>query len=155
MDVEADMRLHTEIFREGHRQTQEVTVKLDKDWFRVERRIHNAPKAITVRRYWDIIRQPMESTTAFRQLYLIKKALIDWPSMGAAIAKVAQKEFRNNQGAIKRLKKQTITQNNKIVKAKLDRAAEVMKEKNMVKSTNSDKKNNGKTASKSKKVATK
>ncbi len=127
MDDMAKMQLHTEIFRETHRQTQDVNVKLDKDWFRVESFIKRVPKAITVRRYWDIIRQPTESTKAFRQLYMIKKALIDWPMMSAAIAKLAQQEFRTKLGALKRLKNQTIRQNKQIEKTRLDKAANIMK----------------------------
>jgi hypothetical protein len=144
MDVEADMKLHTEIFQEGRRQTHDVDVKLDKDWFRVERCLKRVPKAITVRRYWDIIKQPTESTTAFRQFYLIKRALIDWPLMGAAIGKLAQQEFRTKLSALKRLKNQTICNNKKIVKNKLDKAADIIKEKSFGKPIKSHKKKDGK-----------
>jgi hypothetical protein len=155
MDVEATMRLHTEIFREGGRQTQDVNVKLDKDWFRVERCQRKPPNAITVRRYWDTIKQPTESTTAFRQLYSIKRALIDWPLMGAAIGKLAQQEFNTSQGALKRLKDQTIRSNSKMLRTKLDKATDIIKEKSLGKSINSDKKKDGKQKGTSNKMAVK
>ncbi len=151
MDVEADMQLHVEIFRGGRRQTQDVVVKLDKDWFRVEHSLKRVPKAITVRRYWDIIKQPTESTTAFRQLYLIKRALIDWPLMGAAIGKLAQQEFQTSLRALNRLKYQTIRGNNKLRKSKCDTGTDIIKEQSLGKSINSDKKKNGKQKGTSKK----
>jgi hypothetical protein len=148
-----DMNLHTEIFQGGRRQAHDVDVKLDKDWFRVEHSLKRVPKAITVRRYWDIIKQPTESTTAFRQLYLINKALVDWPVMGAAIGKLAQQEFRTKMTALKRLKKQTITHDKKVVKNKLDKAADIIKEKSFGKPFKLNKKKDGKAENKLKQLA--
>ncbi len=151
MGVESDMKLHAEIFRQGCRQTYDVDVKLDRDWFRVEKSLKKMPKPITVRRYWDTIKQPTESTTAFRQLYLIKRALIDWPLMGAAIGKLAQQEFQTSQRALNRLKSQTIRGNNKLRKSKCDTGTDIIKEQSLGKSINSDKKKNGKQKGTSKK----
>jgi hypothetical protein len=155
MGVESDMKLHTEIFRPGRRQTHDVDVKLDKDWFRVEKSFKRVPKPITVRRYWDIIKQPIESTTAFQQLYMIKRALLDWPVMGAAISKLAQEEFRTTMTALKRLKKQTIAHNKKIVRNKLDKAPDIIKEKRLGKPIKSNKKKDGKAEHKLKQLAKK
>jgi hypothetical protein len=153
MGVESDMKLHTEIFRQGRRQTYDVDVKLDRDWFRVEKSLKKMPKPITVRRYWDLIKQPTESTTAFQQLYMIKRAMLDWPVMGAAISKLAQEEFKISMIALKRLKKQTIAHNKKIVKNKLDKAADIIKEKSLGKPIKSNKKTDGKAENKLKQPA--
>jgi hypothetical protein len=73
--------------------------------------------------------------------------------MGAAIGKLAQQEFRTKMTALKRLKKQTITHDKKVVKNKLDKAADIIKEKSFGKPFKLNKKKDGKAENKLKQLA--
>jgi hypothetical protein len=46
-----------------------------------------------VKRYWSLLKEPLTEHSALQSLYMIKRAMLDWPSMGAAIAKRASLEY--------------------------------------------------------------
>jgi hypothetical protein len=116
MDIAADMELHTEIFHGGVRRAPGVTVTLDKDWFRMHKLRAKKPSAISVKRYWALLKQPLDAMTALPTLYMIRKAMLDWPRMGAAIAKLAHKEFEVAKQISKLQKRRTMNVARKMLK---------------------------------------
>mgnify|MGYP002809581965 FL=1 len=48
---------------------------------------------MNVKRYWSLLKEPLTEHSALQSLYMIKRAMLDWPSMGAAIAKRARLEY--------------------------------------------------------------
>ena len=70
-----------------------MTISLEDDWFRVLSIRNKKPKTSSVQKYWALLRKPWNDSDAMYTLFLGKGALLEWPKMGAAIAKTAQKEF--------------------------------------------------------------
>jgi hypothetical protein len=141
MDLEADNALHAEIFLGPPPQSPTVTVTLDKDWFRMYSSRNKKPTADSVKRYWAALKQPLNSGNALPVLYMIRRAMLDWPQMGAAIGKLARKEFEDALAEIKvnrrrqeyldkKLLRQSALDVNKVIKARDEAVVKTSEKKN-------------------------
>ena len=79
--------------RECDPQDGNLTLCLEDDWFRVLSIRNKKPKPSSVQKYWAVLRKPWNDSDAMYTLFLAKRALLEWPEMGAAIARLAQKEL--------------------------------------------------------------
>jgi hypothetical protein len=77
----------------GSRRSVHVTVTLENNFFQMLCRRNKKPSKTTVQRWWDVLKQPMDDTNAASILNLVRRALLDWPKMGAAIAQMAHEEL--------------------------------------------------------------
>ncbi len=78
---------------EGSRRSRDVTVTLEHNFFQMLCRRNKKPSVTTVQRWWAVLKQPLDDTNALSILNLVRRALLDWPKMGAAIAKMAHQEL--------------------------------------------------------------
>ncbi len=58
------------------------------------------PPAVSVQLYWSYLKEPLDAMSALPTLYMIRRAMLDWPNMGA-IAQLALKEFKMEKAAKK------------------------------------------------------
>jgi hypothetical protein len=79
--------------RGGPVRSQDVTVTLENDFFQMLCRRNKKPTTTSVKRWWGMLKRPMDDTNVHCTLNLVRRALLDWPKMGAAIAKMAGEEF--------------------------------------------------------------
>ena len=93
MDIVAEMELHDDIFDGGVGKPAEVFVTVRQDWFRIRKLRNSKPSVSQVEKYWSWLKRPCDSFLVHSQLHMIKRSMLEWPKMGAAIAKLAQKEF--------------------------------------------------------------
>ncbi len=87
----------------------DVTLTLEPDYFQVLCRRNKKPSATSVKRWWAMIKRPMDDTHVYTPINLVRRALLDWPKMGAAISKMAHKEFvlaRKEKVRLKRVEAQ-------------------------------------------------
>ncbi len=77
----------------GPRRSGDVTVTLENNFFQMLCRRNKKPSKTTVQRWWAVLKQPMDDTNAATILNLVRRALLDWPKMGAAIAQMAHQEL--------------------------------------------------------------
>ncbi len=96
-----DYDLDRELFGASGPRDPDVTMTIPKDWFHMSCYKQTKPSVVTVQRYWNVLKQPLDAMSGLQTLYMIKKALIEWPKMGAAIAKLALKEYKIKQQAKK------------------------------------------------------
>jgi hypothetical protein len=59
------------------------------------------PSAVSVQLYWSYLKEPLDAMSALPTLYMIRRAMLDWPKMGVAIAQLALKEFKMEKAAKK------------------------------------------------------
>jgi hypothetical protein len=144
MDLMEELHLHDQIARGGTPRQRGVTVTLEADWFRMTGLRTKKPSALSVDRYWAILKQPLDETCALQSLYMIKRALLDWPSMGAAIAKRASKEWVHAMLAKKHLKRAQLQKDNRARVKATKRVLEVGHGVGNAKTQNSAKKGAGK-----------
>ncbi len=93
MDIMEEIYLQEQIDRGGVPRQRGVQVTLEADWFRMTALRTKKPSAMMVDRYWSFLKEPLSEHSALQTLYMIKRSMLDWPSMGAAIAKRARLEF--------------------------------------------------------------
>jgi hypothetical protein len=93
MDIMEEIYLQEQIDRGGAPRQRGVQVTLEADWFRMTALRTKKPSALMVKRYWSLLKEPLTEHSALQSLYMIKRAMLDWPSMGAAIAKRASLEY--------------------------------------------------------------
>jgi hypothetical protein len=93
MDIMEEIHLQEQIDRGGAPRQRGVQVTLEADWFRMTALRTKKPSALMVKRYWSLLKEPLTEHSALQSLYMIKRAMLDWPSMGAAIAKRASLEY--------------------------------------------------------------
>ncbi len=94
-----DLELPHELPNAGAPRRWGVTVTLPKDWFQMHTSRNTKPAALTVKRYWALLEKPLDNRTAIEALCMMKRALIDWPKMGAAIGKLAHEKFKMEKQA--------------------------------------------------------
>ena len=85
-------------------------------WFRIRSVRYVKPSAIQVKRWWNIIRKPATELDLPTQLHMIRRAMIEWPKMGAAIGKLAQQEHQCAKKKYKALHRQALYKFKKLVK---------------------------------------
>jgi hypothetical protein len=78
---------------EGSRRSRDVTVTLEHNFFQMLCRRNKKPSVTTVQRWWAVLKQPLDDTNALSILNLVRRALLDWPKMGVAIAQMAKQEL--------------------------------------------------------------
>ena len=105
MDIMEEIYLQEQIDRGGAPRQRGVQVTLEADWFRMTALRTKKPSALMVKRYWSYLKEPMTEHSALQSLYMIKRAMLDWPSMGAAIARRARMEYLETKAAKKHLRK--------------------------------------------------
>jgi hypothetical protein len=93
MDIETEMELRDAIFHGGVGMPVGVQVTLASDWFSIRNMRNKKPSVRQAAKYWAEMQKPEDSLSMSNQLFLVKRAMLEWPKMGAAIAKLAQKEF--------------------------------------------------------------
>ncbi len=93
MDIETEMELRDAIFYGGVGMPVGVQVTLASDWFSIRNMRNKKPSVRQVARYWALMQAPEDSMAMNVQMHLIKRAMLEWPKMGAAIAKLARTEF--------------------------------------------------------------
>jgi hypothetical protein len=93
MDIEAEVEMHNAIFYGGADRPVGVQVTVQSNWFRINNMRNKKPAASQVAKYWAEMQKAEDSLSINVQLHLIKRAMLEWPKMGAAIAKLAQKEY--------------------------------------------------------------
>jgi hypothetical protein len=93
MDIEAEVELHNAICYGGAGRPVGVQVTLQSNWFRITKMRNKKPAPSQVAKHWAELQKAEHSLSINVQLHLIKRAMLEWPKMGAAIAKLAQKEF--------------------------------------------------------------
>ena len=91
--VEAAEKYLNTTVRGGPPRSQDVTITLQNDFFLNVCRTNKNPAAKSVKRWWALLKQPLDSTNVYCTMNLVRRALLDWPKMGAAIAKMAEQEF--------------------------------------------------------------
>jgi hypothetical protein len=91
MDTMAEQAL-LEFVGERPQRSREVTVTLQHNFFQVLCRRNKKPSKGTVKKWWAVLQQPLDDTNSYSILNLVRRALLDWPKMGAAIAQMAQQE---------------------------------------------------------------
>jgi hypothetical protein len=79
--------------RGGPPRSQDVTITLEPDYFQMRCRTNKKPSTTSVKRWWALLKRPMDDTNVSTTINLVRRALLDWPKMGAAIAKMAEQEF--------------------------------------------------------------
>jgi hypothetical protein len=100
----------------GPRRSVDVTITLENNFFQMLCRRNKQPSKTTVQRWWALLKQPMDDTNAASILNLVRRALLDWPKMGAAIAKMAHQELvlaRNDKKLRKKVAAKVAKQLNK------------------------------------------
>ena len=115
MDWEAEMELHNLIFYGGNGRPVGVQVTLLPQWFSICKRWKQKPSVRMVKRYWALMQAPEDSKSMTVQLHMIKRAMIEWPKMGAAIAKLAQKQFHQAKKEAKLLRRRQLYKNKKML----------------------------------------
>jgi hypothetical protein len=70
-----------------------VTLILEHDYFQMFCHRNKKPSATMVKRWWAVLKRPLDVTNVYSTINLVRRALLDCPKMGAAIAKMARKEF--------------------------------------------------------------
>ena len=105
MDIETEMELRDAIFYGGVGKPVGVQVTLATDWFSIRNMRNKKPSVRQVAKYWAEMQKPEDSLSMSTQLFLVKRAMLEWPKMGAAIAKLAQKEFLLAKKEAKALKR--------------------------------------------------
>ncbi len=78
---------------EGSRRSVDVTVTLEHNFFQMLCRRNKKPSMTTVQRWWAVLKQPLDDTNVHSILNLVRRSLLDWPKMGAAIAQMAQQDL--------------------------------------------------------------
>ena len=86
-------RALNEFVRGGPVRSQDVTVTLEHDFFEMLCRRNKKPSTTSVKRWWGMLKRPLDDTNVYCTLNLMRRALLDWPKMGAAIAKMAGEEL--------------------------------------------------------------
>ena len=124
MDIMEEIYLQEQIDRGGAPRQRGVQVTLE-DWFRMTALRTKKPSALMVKRYWSYLKEPMTEHSALQSLYMIKRAMLDWPSMGAAIARRARMEYLETKAAKKHLRK---LEKQKVSKARCKAAKRVPKD---------------------------
>ena len=89
MAVAAEQSLN-EFVRGGPLRSLDVTVTLEHDFFEMLCRRNKKPSTTSVKRWWGMLKRPLDDTNVYCTLNLTRRALLDWPKMGAAIAKMAE-----------------------------------------------------------------
>ncbi len=79
--------------RGGPVRSQDVTVTLENDFFQMLCRRNKKPSKVTVKRWWALLKQPLDDTNVHSILNLVRRSLLDWPKMGAAISEKAQQDL--------------------------------------------------------------
>jgi hypothetical protein len=116
MDIEAEMEMHDAIFRGGVGRPVGVQVTLAKNWLSIQNMRNVKPSVRQVAKYWAEMQKPEDSLSMSMQLHLVKRALLEWPKMGAAIAKLAQKEFLQAKKEAKALKRREFNKYKKMLR---------------------------------------
>ena len=101
---------------DGNRKERAVTVSVRPWWFQIRNVKQVKPSARQVKRWWTIIRKPATDLDVSTQLHMIKRAMIEWPKMGAAIGKLAQQEYQQEKKNAKALNRQVLNKLKKLVK---------------------------------------
>jgi hypothetical protein len=116
------MEMPTEVARfqallyDGKPKPPGITVTVRPWWFQIRSVRHVKPSAIQVKRWWDIIRKPATDLDLSTQLHMIRRAMLEWPKMGAAIGKLAQQEHQLAKKQCKALQRQALNKFKKMVK---------------------------------------
>ena len=115
---DAAERAFQEFVRGGSVRSQGLSVPMGHDCFEVLCCKNRNPTKPQVKRWYYMLRRPLDDTNVYCTLNLVRRALVDWPKMGAAIAKMAgqdiaerrkEKQLRKKFAAVvaSKLKKQT------------------------------------------------
>ncbi len=91
--VEAAATYLNTYVRGGPPRSRDVTLTLEHDYFQMLCRRNKKPSATSVKRWWAVVKRPLDDTNVYSIMHLVRRALLDWPKMGASIAKMAEKEF--------------------------------------------------------------
>jgi hypothetical protein len=85
--------LYDQIGNEDVPRKRRVSVTLEEDWF--QKNIHRSkqPSSLSVKRCWSMLKAPLDTYSSLQVMFLFKRSMLDWPKMGAAIAKLAEKEY--------------------------------------------------------------
>mgnify|MGYP002812533883 CR=1 FL=1 len=92
MDTMSELALF-ELAGGGPRRSRDVSVTLEHNFFQVLCRRNKKPSKVTVKMWWALLKQPLDDTNVHSILNLVRRSLLDWPKMGAAIAEKAQQDL--------------------------------------------------------------
>jgi hypothetical protein len=90
---DAAERAFQEFVRGGSVRSQGLSVPMDHDWFEVLCRKNKKPTKAHVKRWYYMLRRPLDDSNVCCSLQLVRRALLDWPKMGAALVLMAAEEF--------------------------------------------------------------
>jgi hypothetical protein len=115
MDIEAEKALHDAIFYGGVGRPVGLQVTLLPTWFEVRKLKNKKPSVRQVAKYWAELQTPEDSLSMTMQLHKIK-GMLEWPKMGAAIAKLARKQFLQAKKEAKALKRRQLYRYKKMLR---------------------------------------
>jgi hypothetical protein len=115
-DMKADMELRDAASHGGVSRPVGVQLTLLPKWFAICNLRNKKPSVVQVARYWALMQAPEDSMSMNMQMHLIKRAMLEWPKMGAAIAKLAQKQFLQAKKEAKSLKRSQLYKNKKMLR---------------------------------------
>jgi hypothetical protein len=73
--------------------SRDVHITLEHDFFQKLYTNKKKPTATTVNKWWELLKKPLDDTNVYSTLSLVRRALLDWPKMGAGLGKKAEQEF--------------------------------------------------------------
>jgi hypothetical protein len=116
------MEMPTEVCRfqallyDGNPGKPATTVTVRPWWFHIRKVRHVEPSAIQVKRWWAILKKPATDLVLKTQLNLIRRAMLEWPKMGAAIGKLAQQQHQLAKKKLKAVNRQALNKFKKMMK---------------------------------------
>jgi hypothetical protein len=117
MDIEAEVALHHAVFYGEGGKPVGVQVTLQPNWFKLRKIKNQKPSVRQVAKFWAELQDPEDSMSMHVQLHMIKRAMLEWPKMGAAIAKLARKKFLQAKKEAKALKRRQLYKYKKMLGA--------------------------------------
>jgi hypothetical protein len=90
---DAAERAFQEFVRGGSVRSQGLSVPMGHDCFEVLCRKNRNPTKPQVKRWYYMLRRPLDDSNVCCSLQLVRRALLDWPKMGAALVLMAAEEF--------------------------------------------------------------
>jgi hypothetical protein len=126
--MKADMELPDLASHGGVSRPVGVQITLLPKWFAICNLRNKKPSVVQVARYWALMQAPEDSMAMNVQMHLIKRAMLEWPKMGAAIAKLAQKQFLQAKKKAKSLQRSQLYKNKRMLREAGDRVARAAQE---------------------------
>jgi hypothetical protein len=116
MEIPTEVAKFQALFYDGKPNPPGITVTVRPWWFEIRNVRHVKPSTLQVKRWWAIIRKPATDLDFSTQLHMIRRAMLEWPKMGAAIGKLAQQEHQQAKKKCRALKRQALNKFKKMVK---------------------------------------